>query len=92
MLIVWFTIITWHHSGRHDEQVYTCGSGAVTGQRDAARVAAKQRNVLLDPMERRHLVHQPVVGYSRLQVRRDVGVQKACNYNLCYLILNSVKI
>lgn len=67
---------TWHDGGRHDEELNAGGAGAVAQERHVVRVAAEECNVLLHPVERRHLVHQPVVGDPSRRVRRRVGVQE----------------
>lgn len=45
-------------------------------ERHVVGVAAEQCDVLLHPVERRHLVHQPVVSDPCGRVRRRVGIQE----------------
>ena len=48
--------------GLHEE-VHAAGAGPVAEHGDGVRVPAELRDVLLHPLERRDLVHQPVVGH-----------------------------
>lgn len=48
----------------------------MTGQGDVPGVAAEEDDVLLDPVERRYLVHQAVVRNPGTQVGRHVSVQE----------------
>lgn len=68
--------LTGHDCRRDDEEVDAGGSGAVTGQGDVPGVAAEEDDVLLDPVERRYLVHQAVVRNPGTQVGRHVSVQE----------------
>lgn len=62
-------------AGSH-EQVDAGGAGAVADDGDVGRVAAERRDVLLHPVQRRDLVHEPVVG-RRPHKPVTVGVQEA---------------
>lgn len=48
----------------------------MTGQGDVPGVAAEEDDVLLDPVERRYLVHQAVVCNPGTQVGRHVSVKE----------------
>ena len=48
--------------GLHEE-VHAAGAGPVAEHGDGVRVPAELRDVLLHPLERRDLVHQPVVSH-----------------------------
>lgn len=45
-------------------------------QRDGLVVAAELLNVLLDPVQSGHLIHESIVGDARSQVRTGIGVQE----------------
>ena len=55
----------------------TGGAGPEAKKCHRLGVSAKVPDVLLDPLERRDLIHQAVVGHLRVLVRRRVGVEKA---------------
>lgn len=66
------------HDGRADrEKMNTGGPSPLAHQRHVVGIAAKQGDVLVDPLERRDLIHQPVIRDPRLRLGRHVGVEKA---------------
>lgn len=66
------------HDGRADrEKMNTGGPSPLAHQRHVVGIAAKQGDVLVDPLERRDLIHQPVIRDPRLGLGRHVGVEKA---------------
>ena len=67
---------TWHHGGWRHKEIDAGGARPVTKECYVARVTTEQRHILLDPMQCCYLVHQPVIGNSSLQMRRQVGIQE----------------
>ena len=70
-----------HHTGYDDgrvhEEVDAGRPRPVSHEGDRVGVAGEAGNVLLDPLERRDLVHQPVVGHARLAGGVHVRVEEA---------------
>ena len=67
---------TWHHGWWRHQEIDAGGARPVTKECHVARVTTEQRHILLDPMQCCYLVHQPVIGNSSLQMRRQVGIQE----------------
>ena len=69
-------MLTCHSCWGLHEEVDTGGPGPEAKKCHRLRVAAKLSDVLLDPLERRNLIHQAVVCHLRVLVRRSVGVEE----------------
>ena len=67
---------TWHHGGWRHQEIDAGGARPVTKECHVARVTTEQRHILLDPMQCCYLVHQPVIGNSSFQMRRQIGIQE----------------
>ena len=69
--------MTCYCCGRLHQEMNTRGSSSVAKHGDGLGISTKVLDVLLDPLESRDLVHQPVVSHLRVLVRRRVGVEEA---------------
>lgn len=69
-------LLTTHDRRADGEKMNTGGPSPLTHQRHVVGIAAKQSNVLFDPLKRRDLIHQPIIRDPRLGLRRHVGVEK----------------
>jgi len=50
----------------------------MTRQGHRVGISPKLLDILLDPMESGHLVHQPIVGHPRMGMRIGIGIEETC--------------
>jgi len=66
------------HCGRGHQVVDAGRPSSMTRQGHRVGISPELLDILLDPMESGHLVHQPVVGHPRMGMWIGIGIEETC--------------